>query len=258
MNKKKKIVIGVCVATLAAGTVGATLAIKYLKKDKPGESSSIVVEEGQSIPFSPNIESDDDFIYNQADDGTLAITGASKITSNLVLPRSYQGAIITTVAPGAFQNNTEIRSVTIGYPVMIEFDAFRNSSLTDITIKDDNGIISDTVVGFSPYCFAECKDLKNFYCEAYIPDIEPYMFADCTSLESVVFITPAYEIPDYTFKNCSSLTEIELPGTIQYVAETAFEGCDNLRIIRGFNGSYLETWAKDNGYSWEGIDILGD
>ncbi len=256
MTKRTKVIIGVCAVSAIVGAVGAKLIINHLKNNthkEPALESAIAAEEE---PFGNIIESEDEFIYHKFDEGDLAIAGVKGLSGDVEMPRTYQGAVVTHIASGAFKDNTELKKITIGYPLMIEFNAFQNSSITEVVIKDDNGLIPETAVGFSPYCFADCKELKSFYCEAYMPGVEPYMFSGCTSLETVTLITPAVEITDYAFRDCSSLTEIELPGTIQYISETAFEGCDKLQTIKGFNGSYVETWAKEQGYTWVGEDVV--
>lgn len=255
MRKRTKIIIGAVIVVALSGVAARYIFNWYHNQqhEEPGLTHNVVAEEK---PYSNLIESEDSYMYHQFDDGTLAITGVNDISGDIDLPRAYQGAVVTHVAAGAFKGNANLQKVNISYPLLIDFYAFQNSSVTEIVIEDNNGLMPETPIGFSPYCFAECKQLENFYCDAYMPGMEPYMFAGCTSLKTVTFITPAVNIPEYTFKDCTSLTEIELPGTIKNIDENAFSGCESLQTVKGFNGSYVETWAKNNGYNWVGKDIM--
>ena len=256
MTKKTKIIIAVSAVVAVAATITGIAIYKATHKEvNPTEEITPAPEEK---PYENLIESEDVFIYHQFEEGVLAVAGEQGITGDIEIPRSYKGAVITEIASNAFKDNTNLRKVTIGYPLMINADAFTNSSVTEIIIKDENGLIPETSVGFSPYCFSDCKQLKSFYCEAYMPGLEPYMFSGCSALETVTLITPTDSIPEYSFKDCSSLTEITLPGTIKSINETAFEGCNNLQTVKGFNGSYVETWAKDQGYTWVGEDVIAE
>lgn len=252
MKRKTKIIIAVA-STVVVGTVVGIVIYNKSKKDNNEEELKPLYTE--SKPFENIIESEDIFVYHQFDNGSLAISGEQGVSGDVELPREYKGSLIEQITPSAFKDNTNLAKVSIGYPLLINYDAFRNSSITEFILKDENALVLETPIGFSPYCFADCTELKSFYCEAYMPGIEPYMFSNCTSLEEVVFITPAVEIPDYSFQNCTSLREITIPGTVTMIAENAFEGCVNLEVVKGFNGSYAETWANENGYTWVGEDL---
>lgn len=254
MLKKKKIAIAISAAIMVAAMIGGVVIYKKIHKNN--KSVEEVVYAPEEKPYGNIIESEDIFMYHQFDDGTLAIAGDQGIVGDIEIPHTYKGALVTEIASGAFKDDNNLRKVTIGFPLMINGDAFTNSSVTEIIIKDGKGLIPETSIGFSPYCFSDCKQLKNFYCEAYMPGLEPYMFYNCIALETVTLITPTTIIPEYTFKDCISLTEITLPGTISNIDETAFEGCENLQTVKGYNGSYVETWAKDQGYVWVGEDAV--
>lgn len=54
------------------------------------------------------------------------------------------------------------------------------------------------------------------------------------------------------FVGCSSLTSITLSDSVKSIGACAFDGCYEL-TIKGYAGSYAETYAKENGIPFEEI-----
>lgn len=52
------------------------------------------------------------------------------------------------------------------------------------------------------------------------------------------------------FTNCKNMTSILIPESVTEIRELAFDGCEKLTTIYGKAGSYAETYAKDNGYTF--------
>jgi len=62
-----------------------------------------------------------------------------------------------------------------------------------------------------------------------------------------------------SFKNKKSLSEIIIPAAVKTIDSTAFSGCDKNMVICGYEGSYAESFAKKNKYSFKSItNILFD
>lgn len=254
MNKKKAIiVISVCVTVIAGTIIGIIL---HNKKDNIEDvNSSVIVEQpAEEKPFSDYIESTGVLLYTENSDGTLAVAGDNGITGDVEIPIKYNGKFVETIGTSVFSNNQNLRKVTIHYPVNILMCAFMGSSVTSVEMSDTKNITSETSKALYSGCFAQCKSLTEFYCDVDITDIGARIFEDCSSLQKVTFISPISYIPEASFRNCSSLEEIFIPGTVSSIAEDAFEGCESLNTISGYNNTFAETWARDNGYEWQGED----
>ncbi|MCI9127681.1 MAG: leucine-rich repeat protein, partial [Eubacterium sp.] len=57
-------------------------------------------------------------------------------------------------------------------------------------------------------------------------------------------------IDGYAFGSCTSLEEIAIPASVTNIAANAFEECTALKTIKGTKGSYAETFAKNNGFTF--------
>ena len=52
-------------------------------------------------------------------------------------------------------------------------------------------------------------------------------------------------IGEWTFSDCPQLTSVTVPKSVKQIEASAFLGSDNV-TIRGYAGSYAETFAKEN------------
>lgn len=86
----------------------------------------------------------------------------------------------------------------------------------------------------------------------YVPYIFPSMFEDCTSLSDIEIPGWVTAIKSKAFKGCTSLTRLAIPESVTEIADDAFEGC-KLTIV-GEKGSYAETYANENGFTFEEDD----
>ncbi len=146
--------------------------------------------------------------------------------------------------------------------------------------------------------FSDCRSLKSITIPAGVETIEKYAFAnfeidgsglgayedmaDTYSLTTVKFAegSKLKTIGDYAFQNQCSITDIELPNGLEEIGNEAFAGCtsldsvtipqsvnsisktafkeSSLKNINGVAGSYAETFAKENGYTFNGIPFDDD
>lgn len=96
-------------------------------------------------------------------------------------------------------------------------------------------------------------------------------FAHSTKLTSVTISEGVTDIPENAFTYCTSLAEVKLPSTLKTIGKWGFEACaftsldipesvtsidthafdsTPLKTISGIAGSYAETFAKENGYTF--------
>lgn len=98
-------------------------------------------------------------------------------------------------------------------------------------------------------------------------------FGNCQKLTAVSIPEGVTYIPENAFSYCTALAEVKLPSTLKTIDKWGFEACaftsidipENvtaidahafdstpLKTINGVEGSYAETFAKENGYSFNG------
>lgn len=98
-------------------------------------------------------------------------------------------------------------------------------------------------------------------------------FAHSTKLTSVTILEGVTDIPENAFTYCTSLAEVKLPNTLKTIGKWGFEACaftsidipasvtsidanafdsTPLKNINGVAGSYAETFARENSYTFNG------
>lgn len=174
---------------------------------------------------------------------------------------------VTSVNNYAFYNCDTLASVTIPSSVKsIGNSAFSGcEELTDIAVPDSvqklgnfafsrctalvTATLSDSITTVGSDVFNGCTSLK----EVTLPsntNITNRMFYQCSSLEDIAIPDGVKKIGDYAFTGCAALKNVTLSNNITYIADTAFNKCSNLSAFYGASGSYAETWAKNNGYTF--------
>jgi hypothetical protein len=259
MTKRTKIFLILDTFLFAASIATIVFVYTNIHKKEAEENNEFcaIVVPSQGEFYDNIIETEDNFIYNKTEVPSytyMEITGIKEGTDTLEIPKDYQGAPVVEIGMGAFRYNQDIKKVVVSMPIAISFNAFESSSITELRIEDSTGKKSDYSYGFSANCFRDCKELQSVYCDAIMGDIEASSFEGCTSLKKVEFYYPFDSINANAFRDCNMLEEIVLPATVSNIDDTASEGCTSLKTIKGYNGSFVESWAKEHGYTWVGED----
>ncbi len=215
-------------------------------------------------------------------DETGALTGYTGTDPNPVVPLKVNGEYVTSVADGAFENNSELQSIALLSRVeSIGANAFKGC-------EDLEYVRASSVAEVGAEAFAECPNLckltldkcanvgdKAFYnCPSLyslsfttVQSIGASAFANCSSLETIgnnyvmnigeeAFInTPLITINLLNTKNigarafygCSELLAFEAP-LLESLAEGVISGCDKLTSIDVGKCSTIDEWpnTQDN------------
>ena len=75
-------------------------------------------------------------------------------------------------------------------------------------------------------------------------------FRECSGLESIIIPGGVTSIGNSAFSGCSSLESITIAKSVTSIGSMPFYNCDKLQSIKGKKGSYAETWANENGYTF--------
>ncbi len=97
------------------------------------------------------------------------------------------------------------------------------------------------------------EDIAKLSVPSSVYKISPCAFKDCKNLAQVYLGESVSTIEKEAFSGCEKLFILYLPSSITYIAEDAFSGCfENVKSykIYGYEGSYAEKFANDNGLSF--------
>lgn len=130
--------------------------------------------------------------------------------------------------------------------IMVKLNAVRLNGGSITVPSSVGGFIVETV-------FVNKLNIESITIPDTVKILGNEAFLDCAYLTEVKFGANSQleEIGRDTFKNCPSLKEITIPKSVTTIDPTAFDG-SALTNINGTAGSYAETFAKENGYTFNG------
>lgn len=155
---------------------------------------------------------------------------------------------ITSVGSGAFLENVELTTVSLGENVLsIGNKAFQGcSSLNKIVLNDQLNSIGEyafancislsqlnlplSINTISEGAFSECSNLSNINIPESLSIISPYLFYDCAKLQSIT-LNGVTSIGNSSFENCGNLSAISLGENISKIGDMAFKNCNSLNSI---------------------------
>ncbi len=177
------------------------------------------------------------FVFHLSQDETsYTVFGREPNQANLTIPSSYNGLPVTAIGEYAFDNLTELQSVTIPDSVTTIWDnAFSGSGLTSIVIPN-----SVTTVSYS--AFRDCTALSTVRVGTGLTSIRESAFYGCSNLTGV-YITDlakwcAVELlsnplsyAHNLYVNDVLITELSIPDGVTNIQPSAFEGCNHLTSV---------------------------
>ena len=148
--------------------------------------------------------SDEDCLFtNELNDGTLEISKYVGNSATYVIPSEIDGKRVTQIGYDAFNDCTE---------------------LTSITIPD--GV---TIIGNS--AFSDCTSLETVTIPNSVTQIYTRAFYNCTSLKSVTIPESVTYIGGYAFAECYSLKYADIPANVSGIGLSPFCNCRSLENI---------------------------
>lgn len=153
-------------------------------------------------------------------------------TGDIVIPDTYRGLPVTSIADRAFFNKSDVTSVTFGKNIKnIGQFAFANCSYLEELV------LPEGLVTLGNSAFASCRLLSG---SVVIPHgvkvIPKNLFAYCGNIESVTLGKSVETIENNAFTDCSSLVTLFIPESVRTIGEHAFAICSGLTAISFANG----------------------
>ena len=204
--------------------------------------------------------------------GARAFSYCSGLTT-VIIPNS-----VTAIADDGFKNSGSysLKGATTFYVKSGSFaetwaKKAQVNYITDFTLDNNGGVLNGAQTTLLTYignkgkyevpssvnivddmAFAFHSELKSVIIPQGVTSIGTYAFAMCQSLTDIVLPEGITSIGEGAFYNCTSLKHITIPSSVTSIGNGAFtDEKGNLSItVYGTAGSYAETWAKNNGYTF--------
>lgn len=160
---------------------------------------------------------------------------------------------VKRIGPFAFSccNSLEKLTVDTGNPVYhSEGNCIIHTENALLVLGCQNSVIPNdgSVTAIGDYAFFGQNNLSAITIPKAVKSIGNYAFSG-TGLSSATLPVGAKTIGKKAFADCTFLTSITIPDTVTSIATNAFEGCSDI-TIRGKFGSYAESYAKKNGFTF--------
>nr|MCR5448378.1 leucine-rich repeat protein [Solobacterium sp.] len=223
-------------------------------------------EEAESIVYATD-EEDFSYVLNESTED-ITITGYKGTSTVVEIPSDFYGFKVTEIRGSAFENCTEITSITIPDDVKrIEYRAFYNcTSLTTITVPRSltevgreafyncSSLTTDIPVpdgqeSIEEGTFYNCSNIKNITIPDSVTHIGYHAFENCSGLTAVNIPENLTDIGYDAFYNCSGLTEITIPGTVNNIGHRAFANCTSLKTVNMPEKFTSETRIESEAFS---------
>lgn len=178
------------------------------------------------------------------DGKSYSVKGIGTLTdSDVIIPSSYEGLPVTSIAERAFDNCKNIENVLIPDSVM-EIGGYAFRGCYDLKSVDIRGNLTEIKLR----TFLMCRNLTKVTLPDSITTIGTGAFGACRSLSRIKLPEQLNTIQILAFVQCDSLTEITLPYELQTIEERAFQFCSALTSVKFENAT---GWVRTASYNNE-------
>lgn len=157
-----------------------------------------------------------------------------KASGDIVIPATYRGKPVRSIAAKAFTGKAAVKTVVIGENVKkIGARAFSNcSALTSVQFPDGLEEIGE-------YAFQNCRKLSSVKIPDGVKTISDCAFSYCREMTELTLGTGVVSIGASAFADCEKLETLVIPDGVKTLGESAFSLCDSLKTVR--LGAGMET-----------------
>lgn len=234
MRKSNKVISAMLSVLMVSGMFTAMpLAVNAAGTADTNETTTSAAVQSADDTQSDSEEKEyNDFTYytyfNEENNRTEAvIQGYRGSDSDVVIPNSIDGFVVTAISMYAFSGRSDLASITI----------------------------PSTIQSIGEDAFLECDGLKKVYASSIedwckidfsYPEANPLfrgadLYVDNKLVTDVTIPDGVKSIGKYAFYGYSSLKSISFPSSIRSIGEDAFSDCTNLDEVYATN---IEDWCK--------------
>ena len=184
--------------------------------------------------------------YSIQDDETLMIEKCNRISTRapdgvLTLPATIKNKTVTAIKQNAFENCTEITSVTIPDSIkeIKEYAFFHCTALTNVKL-------SATLKIIGRHAFSMCTSLESLTIPSGITEIGAFAFSECSSLKTLYFLGDAPQKYDNCLENSSANLQVTIPLSLP--------GWSSLNIGEYWMGKKVVVLMPDGGPYTQTVD----
>ncbi len=144
--------------------------------------------------------------------------------------------------PKSVESIGEMSPFVACYELKLELELGGNFKLDDqgaLYTRDSSELI------YVPY------NTSEFTIPSGVTKIRGGAFAECDSIKNIVVPNGVTEIGENAFLWCDNLESVELPDSVKVIGEQAFTVGYNFEGIKCREGSYTESYAKENNVAYE-------
>lgn len=158
----------------------------------------------------------------------------------IILPSSY---IMSSISTG-MSGNKALKSYSV-YPC----GAVNNISAVDGVLFANDGALCRTLLRYP-----SGKTDTLYVVPDFVETVANEAFTYCENLTSIVFSEGVTSLGSSAIsghpviRECRNLESLVIPSTVTFIG--SISGCPSLTTIYGSAGSYAETWAAENGYTF--------
>lgn len=165
----------------------------------------------------------EDFVVVDHGNGVVELLEYNGFDDIVVIPESWNGKKITTISSYVFGSNSTVKAIKI----------------------------PDSVTLIDQFAFALNENLEVVIFGSGVREIGNYAFQSCINLHELILNDGLEKIGEISVGDCQSLKRLVIPESVVYIDIIAFYGCPSDFVLVGKAGSVAETYAKDNGITFE-------
>ena len=242
MKTVRRVLLLILLICISAGTISADPFSTAAYAETPNGDADTVIGSDRTVYQNRTPENPEEvfrYTVETVSDGdrtfqAVIITGINKgfsgLYPNLDIPEEIDGKPVLKIANMAFQNNTDLVSVSL----------------------------PESLKTMGEGAFSGCPDLRQIDLSAamQVAELPPSFASYCTSLVGVIFHPDHHPaVGDYAFQGCKQLDEIRLSSN---VGISAFSGCTGLKsAVLGEEAALIGSRAFHNCSNLERL-ILSD
>ena len=203
------------------------------------DKSDGAVSDSQGIRYTAN--DDESTCYVSGHDDTYS--------SDIIIPRTFKGRLVTSIGSGAFSGCSELTSLTVrwGTPVAVDGSVFEGSNCQNAVLRVP---IGSKAAYDAAEVWSDFGEIVEVLMEGQTSDSQGVIYRANPNDEftcrvighedtysSTIIIPEFYKgsrvtsIDDRAIRDCSGLTSVTIPSSVTSIGSGAFSGCSGLTSI---------------------------